>query len=139
MTWLRSAAARTSRASGGSSSGCREVSGSLSDHERRRVRGQQGSDEQQVAQRAVRELGTGERAQHAGLVERHVEPSAVDGDVEDGAVEGVGDRAVELGPAVLADRLQGRREVASVVGEHRGAVPTCGIRAGAAASARKPS
>ena len=69
----------------------------------------------------------GERAQHAGLVQGDVEASVVDGHVEDRAVEGVGHRAVEHRPAVLADRLQGRREVAPVVGEHRRAGADLGL------------
>ena len=78
ITWLCSAADRMSRARGGSKSGCSEVSGSLSTSSGG-GRGEQGRDEQQVAQGAVGELGARERAQHAGLVECDVEapPSAV--------------------------------------------------------------
>lgn len=49
----------------------------------------------------------------------HLEPPVGHRDVEDRAIEGVRDRRVELGPAVLPDRLERRGEVRAVVGQHR--------------------
>ena len=96
-------------------------------HQHRRPRGEQGRDEQQVTQRAVGQLGRGERSQHAGLAEREVEPARRDGHLDRRPVERVRHRVVERGAVTdLPNRLQRRRQVGAVVVEYRRPRPDLG-------------
>ncbi len=109
------------RASAGQQVGVQAGLGFVEHHQRRWPRGEQGGDQQQVAQGAVGQLGRRQRAQQPLLAQGDAEaPARLAVDAQLRAGKGIGDGTLQrLAVADLADGLQRGRQVAAVVVQHR--------------------
>lgn len=128
MTCVCDEARAIRRASAGSRSGWRLVSGSLSTSSAGGRGDSRGRDPEQVPQRAVRQFGAAQRAQQASLLHVDPEPSRSGRDRDRGAGEGVGDGGVEgLNVSDLENGLDRGGDIGAVVAEHRRARADLGM------------